>query len=266
MTRIVLSLTGNDRVRFLQGLVTNDMRHLDEAGIAYAALLSAQGKYLADFFMVAAPEAVLIDVKESHADLLAERLGHYRLRADVQIARSDMGVRLGTGPAPEGALADPRHPAMGWRLYGEDAGDEAPDRDGLRVEHMIPETGVELTPDCYILEMGLDRLGGVDFHKGCYIGQEVTARMRHKTTLRKGLVRVAVEGTPPPAGTPILMEDGREAGVLHTAAGGRALAWMRFDRMGANLSAGGVPVVPEPQEPHEAHEAPGAPGAADQAR
>lgn len=249
MARTVISLAGGDRLRFLQGLVSNDLNRLAEARILYAALLNAQGRFLVDFFMVDAPDAVLVDVKTDHADLLEERLNHYRLRADVQITRTPLGVTLGTGPAPEGALPDPRHPGLGWRLYGEGAGDLAPDRDALRVEYLIPETGVELTSESYILEMGFDRLSGVDFHKGCYIGQEVTARMRHRATLRKGLVRVTIRGEAPPPGTPILMDDGREAGVLHTAAGGRALAWLRFDRMGASLTAGGVPVVPDPAEP-----------------
>jgi len=246
MSRVILSLTGSDRLKFLQGLVSNDLQKLDESGILYAALLTPQGKYLADFFLVAAPEAVLVDVKDTHADLLEKRLTLYRLRADVQIARSDLQVLCGIGPAPEGALGDPRDPALGWRLYGDRAGDEAPDREALRVARLIPETGVELTPDSYILEMGFERLSGVDFRKGCYVGQEVTARMKHKATLRKGLVRVRIEGEAPPPGTPILMEDGREAGVLHTSAGEQALAWLRFDRLGTALSAGGARVIPDP--------------------
>lgn len=245
MARTILTLTGPDRLRFLQGLVSNDLRRLPEAGILYAALLTAQGKYLADFFLVDAPDAVLVDVKDSHADLLEERLTHYRLRADVRITRSDTGVTLGTGPVPEGALPDPRDPALGWRLYGGAAGPEPAGRDALRIAHLIPETGIELTPDSYILEMDFERLGGVDFHKGCYIGQEVTARMKHKATLRKGLVRVRLEGEAPPPGTPVLMADGREAGTLHTSAGGRALAFLRFDRMDGPLVAGAARVLPD---------------------
>ncbi len=112
------------------------------------------------------------------------------------------------------------------------------DWDALRVEHMIPETGIELIPDeTFILEAGFEALNGVDFRKGCYVGQEVTARMKHKTELRKGLTRLRIEGSAP-VGTPILMEDGREAGTLYTQSGGRALAHMRFDRMEAPLTAG----------------------------
>ena len=102
----------------------------------------------------------------------------------------------------------------------------------------MPEYPADLVPDdSYILEMGFERLNGVDFRKGCYVGQEVTARMQHKTELRKGLVRLRIEGTAPP-GTPITLEDGREAGRLGTVCGDRALAHLRFDRLQGPLLAG----------------------------
>ncbi len=238
MTRRILQVSGGDRVKFLQGLVTNDVKRLGEAGILYAAMLTPQGKYLADFFLVERPGAILIDVAEGLADALAQRLGMYKLRADVEIGESGLQVMRGTGPAPEGALGDPRVAALGWRLYGTHAGDDGSDWDALRVAHVVPESGIELGPDSYILEMGFERLNGVDFRKGCYVGQEVTARMKHKTELRKGLVQVEIEGAAPP-GTPVTTEDGRPAGVLHTQAAGRALAWLRFERAkGAALRAG----------------------------
>jgi folate-binding protein YgfZ len=117
-------------------------------------------------------------------------------------------------------VADPRHPALGWRLYGAEGGDDGTDFDALRVKHLIPETGAELTPDTFILETGFDRINGVDFRKGCYVGQEVTARMRHKTELRKGLARVAVAGDAAPGAE--ITADGKPAGVLHTRAGDEA--------------------------------------------
>ena len=238
MTRKILEVTGPDRVKFLQGLVTNDVNRLAEAGILYAALLTPQGKYLADFFLVEAPEAILIDVDAALAGDLARRLTMYKLRAAVAIGETDLHVTRGTGPAPAGALADPRMPALGWRAYGQTGGDDGTDWDTLRVEHLVPETGIELTPDSYILEMGFERLNGVDFRKGCYVGQEVTARMKHKTELKKGLARVEVEGAAAP-GTSITTEGGKPAGTLFTRAGDRALAYLRFDRArGVPLRAG----------------------------
>src|SRR5690606_19006397 len=235
--RKVFEITGKDRESFLQGLVTNDLGQL-RAGIVYAAILSPQGKYLADFFLVPDGEEILLDVHESLAEGLLRRLAMYRLRAEVRIAPAPVQVSRGLGPAPGGALADPRHPALGWRLYAaEPGGAPAIDWDTIRVEHCIPETGIELIPDeSYILEAGFERLHGVDFRKGCYVGQEVTARMKHKTELRKGLVTVAVEGTAP-VGAEILSE-GRPAGTLFTQARGKGIAFLRFDRAAGELRAG----------------------------
>lgn len=241
--RALLRVTGPDRLKFLQGLVTNDMGRLARDGILYAALLTPQGKYLTDFFLVAEPDAVLIDAPASAAGDLARRLGLYKLRSQVEIAPAALPVTRGTGPAPEGALADPRHPGMGWRLYGQARSAGAPpDWDALRIAHLVPEHGRELIPgESYILELGFARLNGVDFRKGCYVGQEITARMHHKTELRKGLAAVELTGPAEP-GTPLLTPDGREAGVLGTVADGRGLAWVRFDRTAGPLRAGAAGV------------------------
>jgi hypothetical protein len=247
--RRVYRITGADRETFLQGLVTNDLRRLS-GGIVYAALLTPQGKYLADFFLVPAEDAILLDVAAGLAEALVRRLTLYRLRADVQIQPTDLRVTRGLGPAPEGALADPRDPSLGWRAYGN-ADTTPPDIDWLaiRVAALVPESGIELLPDdTYILEAGFERLHGVDFRKGCYVGQEVTARMKHKTDLRKGLARVRVEGQAAP-GTPILTADGKEAGVLYSQANGQAIAHLRHDRAVGVLRAGDALVFAGPALP-----------------
>ena len=237
--RRLLRLSGPDTAEFLQGLVTNDVRRAP----IYTALLTPQGKYLADFFIIPDGDGFLLDVPAEQADDLLRRLTMYRLRAKVEITEDPRPVTRGTGPAPEGAIADPRDPALGWRGYGLGA-DDATDWDAIRVEHLVPEAGVELIPnDSFILEMGFERLHGVDFRKGCYVGQEVTARMKHKTELRKGLARVALDAAVPP-GTPILTADGREAGTIFTQSGGRGIAYLRFDRMAEGMHAAGVPVRP----------------------
>ncbi|MEX5597310.1 folate-binding protein YgfZ [Pseudophaeobacter sp. C1-32P7] len=226
--RTILRLSGPDTRDFLQGLVTNDVAKLDQNVLVYAAMLTPQGKYLADFFLAPDGADVLLDVDADLAEGLMKRLSMYRLRADVQIEVTDLEVRRGTGPAPEGAFADPRHPDMGWRLYGAESGDDGSDWDALRIAHCIPESGVELTPDSYILEAGFESLNGVDFRKGCYVGQEVTARMKHKTELRKGLQIVEIEGSAP-VGTDITAGD-KAAGTLFTQSGGKAIAYLRYDR------------------------------------
>ena len=234
--RQIYSISGPDRIDFLQGLITNDARRLSQ-GPVYAALLSPQGKYLADFLLIPRGDEVLLDIAAPLAEGTVRRLSMYKLRADVAIAPTALKLRRGTGPAPEGAVADPRHPALGWRLYGPDEGDDGTDWDALRVAHCIPESGAELTSDTYILEAGFERLNGVDFRKGCYVGQEVTARMKHKTELKKGLTRVTLEGAADP-GTPILTADGRPAGTLHTRSGDAGIAYLRFDRAEGELYAG----------------------------
>lgn len=223
--RKVLALSGGDRVEFLQGLVTNDVA---KGGIVYTALLTPQGKYIADFFVIAQDDRLLIDVAESHAAVLFQRLSMYRLRADVQINETDLTVSRGTCAAPDGALLDPRSPALGWRSYG--ATDQSDDTDwtALRVAHLVPATGIELTADTYILEANFEALNGVDFRKGCFVGQEIVARMKHKTELRKGLCRVDVQGDVSPGDT--ISVDGKPVGTVHTVAGHQAIAYLRFDR------------------------------------
>ncbi|MEM8729498.1 MAG: folate-binding protein [Pseudomonadota bacterium] len=238
--RRILQITGRDAEDFLQGLVTNDLDRLPD-GLVYAALLTPQGKYLADFFLHRQDDAILLDVADLLGDALEKRLGMYRLRADVAIEQSPLGVQRGTGPAPAGALPDPRHPTLGWRLYTEaPESDDGSDWTALRVAHCIPETGVELTPDSYILEAGFERLNGVDFRKGCYVGQEVTARMKHKTELRKGLARVALS-EPVAPGTEIL-SGARPIGVVHSTADGHGIAHLRFDRVTPEMRAGSAEV------------------------
>lgn len=244
LNRQILKVTGADRVDFLQGLVTNDVAKLKD-GLVYAALLSAQGKFLVDFFLVPAADAILIDVAADHAAGLLKRLTMYRLRADVQIAPIEMPVTRGLGDAPGDGYPDPRHAALGWRAYDVDGGTPEIDWDAIRVACLIPETGIELLPDdSYILEHGFERLNGVDFKKGCYVGQEVTARMKHKTELRKGLAQVDISGDAA-AGLQITTGD-KPVGILHTVADEKGLAYLRFDRAGGAMQAGKAAIRYQP--------------------
>lgn len=249
--RRVFRIAGADREHFLQGLVSNDVTRLKD-GLVYAALLSAQGKYLADFFLVPEADSILLDVADSIADALARRLAMYRLRADVQITPAGLHVHRGLGAAPDGAFADPRDASLGWRAYADAPGTTAEiDWDKVRVAALIPETGIELIPDeTYILEAGFEHLNGVDFRKGCYVGQEVTARMKHKTDLRKGLARVLIDGAAP-VGTEITA-NGKPAGTLFTQSAGRAIAHLRFDRATGELRAGEAIVRADTLDPAKA--------------
>lgn len=234
-TRQLLRVSGSDQQSFLQGLVTNDVEQLSDGPI-YAALLSAQGKFLFDFFLAQDGDGILLDVAAARAPALAQRLAMYRLRADVQIEADDRPVWRGIGAAPAGGFPDPRHEAMGWRLYAEaDVEPLGEDHfEALRVEHTIPEPEL-MENETYILEAGFERLNGVDFRKGCYVGQEITARMKHKTELKKGLRRVAVQGEASFGAA--ITANGKPAGMLFTVVNGHGLAYLRFDRAQGEMQA-----------------------------
>ena len=233
--RTVLSIKGPDAQKFLQDLVTNDITN---PGLTYAALLSAQGKYLFDFFVLNTGEKFLIDIQSDQAPQLAQRLTLYKLRANLEISTTDQTVTCGQGPAPATAHADPRHTALGWRHYGEPlVPDTSIDWLKIYVTNCIPQTGIELRPnESYILESSFERLSGVDFRKGCYVGQEVTARMKHKTELKKGLAVVSIQGATE-IGTEITA-NGKSVGTVFSQSNGQAIAYLRFDRAQGTMTAG----------------------------
>jgi folate-binding protein YgfZ len=222
-------------------LITNDIKRLD-TGPVYSALLTPQGKFIADFFLIPDGNDILMDVDTDAAAPLIPRLNMYKLRADVTISETNLIVSRGLNDAPEGAVADPRDANLGWRYYGaEDHNTDTVDWDVLRVDHKIPEMGRELDAESYILEMGFEGLNGVDFRKGCYVGQEVTARMKHKTELRKGLVRLVSDADIPENAD--VVSNGKVIGRTHTSAGKRALAYLRYDRVDGDISVNDIPVT-----------------------
>ncbi|WP_270731357.1 CAF17-like 4Fe-4S cluster assembly/insertion protein YgfZ [Shimia sp. Alg240-R146] len=233
--RKILRLSGADIESFLQGLVTNDLDAMGDR-LLYAALLTPQGKYIADFFLCRDGDDILLDADAEQCPALVTRLGMYKLRADVTIEVTDLFLHRGTDAVPADGFADPRAEGLGWRAYRTtEQADDTVNWTAVYVEHGVPSAGVELSADSYILENGFERLNGVDFRKGCYVGQEVTARMKHKTELRKGLAVVAISGETA-VGTAITRE-GRPVGTVFSQANGRALAYLRFDRAGDGMLA-----------------------------
>jgi len=246
-TRSLITVSGEDRVEFLQGLVTNDVTALG-AGLIYAAMLTPQGKFLVDMFLFEEGEAIVLDINPACLEALMARMKLYTLRSRVTLDVCEREVARGLGTGPDGSCVDPRHPVLGWRSYtGAGNPDPAPDWTAIRVRHCIPETLIELIPErTFVLEAGFERLHGVNFHKGCYVGQEVTARMKHKTSLRKGLAVVGIDH-PVAVGTPITI-DARSVGVVYSQAEDRAIAQLRFDRLGdGQLAAGAARVTPPEQ-------------------
>lgn len=260
--RAVLALSGDDVRSFLQGLISNDVRKLAPTRALYAALLTPQGKFLHDFFIAEDGGALLFDCEAARIDDLARRFAFYRLRARVEIARRDDLVALalyGEGAAEalgldasEGAAApfggglayvDPRLAAAGVRAIlpagraraeVEAAGfapSDAADYDRHRLALALPDGSRDIGVEKSILaEARLEDLNGLDLKKGCFVGQEVTARSYHRARLRKRLFGVAIEGPPPAPGAAVTFE-GRAAGEMRTSADGRGLAVLRLDRV-----------------------------------
>ena len=239
--RIVLCVSGPDAKSFLQNLVTNDVTKLKN-NIIYSALLTPQGKLVTDFFLVDAGQNVLIDVNSKAGDTLLKLLSFYKLRAEIIIEKTDLKVSLGINNKPFNGLDDPRHPKMGWRYYSnEDLSEKNINWEKMRIENLIPEFGKELSNDSYILEYGFEKLNGVDFKKGCYVGQEVTARMKHKSKLKKGLALVETTGSVP-FDTPIKANN-KIVGKVFSSSKNQALAYLRFEFASQKMMAGEIEVT-----------------------
>jgi folate-binding protein YgfZ len=278
--RGILAVSGPDRRPFLQGLVSNDVDKVSPTASRYAALLTAQGKYLHDFMMVEASESIWLDAEAARLGDLKRRLSMYRLRARVSLdERSDLAVAaiFGAGeaailglPSEPGAarpfgtgvvFIDPRLASLGARaiLPRENARAALADAgiaetsfdiyDRLRLSLGIPDGSRDLVLEkSILLESGFDELNGVDWQKGCYIGQELTARTRYRGLVKRRLTPVRIEGPAPPPGAAVTA-DGREIGEMRSSRDGLGLALLRIEpvREGKVLVAGEsilVPVTP----------------------
>ena len=251
--RSVIVLSGPEARTFLQGLITNDIEKVGPGRAIYAALLTPQGKILFDFLIAEGDGALMLDCHRDGRDALVKRLTMYRLRSKVQIeVREQLTVLAGlTGtPAIRGVtFSDPRLPALGHRTIGTVA--EIPDvtarteaYHGHRLELGVPEAGDFGSDRMFALDADLDDLHAIDFEKGCYVGQELTARMKHRGTARKRLLVVSAEATLPATGE--LRANGNSIGDLVSTYGQRGFALVRLDRleqaMGADIEADGVRV------------------------
>ena len=222
--RSMVSISGNDHIEFLQGLITNDVLKLNE-GILYSAILSPQGKYLFDFFIVPNPDQQLfIDIQSNKKSKLLEFLNFYKLNSDVRFEEVECLVVLGNKEKPINALKDPRNNEIGWRLYDLSCSYKCKefgkkDLEKIRVSNCIPKTDEELIfKQTYILETHFEQLNGVDFSKGCYVGQEVTARMKHKGTLKKLFHPAEFRELPDKSKSKEVFSEGRVVGEVFSIA------------------------------------------------
>ncbi len=243
--RAVLEITGADRVSFLNGLVSNDVALAAPGRAIWAALLSPQGKYLADFFLFAEADRLLMDCAAAQRGMLATRLTRFRLRADIKVAPLDLRVYAAWGAAAPDApilAPDPRLPEAGWRALAPSLPTNADfaEWDAHRLAMGLPDGARDLEIDkTVLLEAGFDELGGISWTKGCYMGQELTARTRYRGLLKRRLLPVESEGPMPPPGTKVLAGE-REVGELRSGLGTRGLAVLRLDALSEALTADGV--------------------------
>jgi tRNA-modifying protein YgfZ len=256
--RGVVKVAGGDARKFLNGLVTSDVDKLTPAHAVFAALLTPQGKIIADFIVIEAAEggAFFLDCPRALAPTLTQRLAFYKLRAQVMI--EDHSDALGVLAIWDGAVAskrglcfrDPRLSELGLRcilppnLAGEAAGEigaqlvDASAYEAHRIALGVPRGGLDfIYGDAFPHETDMDQLGGVDFDKGCFVGQEVVSRIEHRGTARARIVPVAFDGFAPEPGTAVSAGE-RTVGTLGSSARGRALAMLRLDRAAAALAAG----------------------------
>jgi folate-binding protein YgfZ len=250
--RAVLAVAGPEARDFLQSLITNDIARLSEDAPLYAALLTPQGKILFDFLLYADRSDILVDCAAGAREALRKRLAMYRLRAKVEIAlRDDLAVFAGWADGALSGPADPRIAALGRRaiLPKETVAPTGDSQSYLahRLELGVPE-GDDFGQDrIFALDGDLDELHAVAFDKGCYVGQELTARMKHRGTARKRLLSVAASaGAMLPPNDTSVTAGGREIGTLTNGYGARGFALVRLDRLdeagSAAIDAGGVPV------------------------
>jgi len=268
--RGVVKVSGGDARDFLNGLVTTDVTLLRPSLGRFGALLTPQGKITVDFLITEAPSGhgggFLIDCPRVLAQALADKLGFYKLRAKVTVENlsDSLGVLAAWDgePAmkPDLAFADPRNTALGWRilapeelkqkvadLIGADLVDSAV-YEAHRIASGVPRGGLDfMYGDAFPHETNMDRLNGVDFDKGCYVGQEVVSRMQHRGTARTRTVRVVLEDFSPEAGTAILAGE-KPVGTIGSTSGQNGLALIRVDRAadalqaGTKLTAGGLAI------------------------
>ncbi|WP_026791376.1 YgfZ/GcvT domain-containing protein [Pleomorphomonas oryzae] len=243
-SRSLVEVAGPEASDFLDRMITQNTEAADGRTAAFGALLTPQGKIISDFLVVRQENGgFLLDAPSTGANDLRKRLTMFKLRADVTIQASPLVVYAGVGTPPDAGLLaiDPRHQDLGWRIYAPE-GSVATNADEAtwqahRVSLGIPEAGADLPLlDAFPHDLAMDSLKGVDFDKGCYVGQEVVSRMRYRGTARRRPVLISAEAGLPSAGTEILI-GGRVAGHLGSASGANGIAVLRLDRVRDAMSS-----------------------------
>lgn len=243
-SRALVRVSGPDARPFLHNLLSQDVETLAAGQARFGALLSPPGRLLFDLFLWGEDDGVVLDVAADRRDALIQRLNLYRLRAAVTIAADDRPVLASFADAAAGFVADPRTDRMGGRRLGEGPTPNATEADyhRHRLAVGLPDPATDAGDDrTYPIEANFDLLNGVDFRKGCFIGQETTSRMKRRGAIRSRMAVLEFDGPPPPPGTEVLNGD-RRAGEVRSGQHGLAIALLRLDRLDGDLTADGRPV------------------------
>ena len=242
-SRALIAVAGDDWKSFLQGLLTQDVETLAPGQARFGALLTPQGRLLYDLFIVGREDGCWLDCAADRRAALLQRLTIYKLRAKVTLAADETPVLAAWGPAPvgDGWVADPRLAALGWRGYGAvgaaNAGEADYERHRLQVGAPGPADWGE--DAAYPLEADFDLMNGVDFRKGCFVGQETTSRMKRRGSIKSRMLPIRFDGPAPAHGAEILAGTLR-AGEVLSGTDGIAMALVRLDRVeGAELTVDG---------------------------
>jgi tRNA-modifying protein YgfZ len=253
--RGVIEVGGEDRANFLQGLVSNDVTQAIPGRSVWAALLTPQGKWLADFFILADGDRLLLDCERAQVPPLLQRLLRFRLRSKVTLrAAEELSVYAAWDSKPTPPLTgqtivapDPRLPEAGWRLLSATplpATAFEADWDRHRLALGLPDGSRDLEAEkTILLEAGFDELNGVSWTKGCYMGQELTARTKYRGLVKRRLVPVSVTGSLPQLGTPVL-RNAVDVGTMRSGRDQSGLAVLRIDALHDTLTCSGATLTP----------------------
>lgn len=236
--RAVIRVSGDDRRSFLQGIITQDIERFSADSAIAAALLTPQGKILFDFIISERDDGFLIDCHKDSAPALVKRLTLYKLRAKVAIEIDEATFVYASKDRFDSAFLDPRLAALGWRSISQKTDDQAGgDYDGRRIGLGVPEFGKDFeSEEMFLMDVNYDLLNAVSYKKGCFVGQEVTSRMKRKGDARKRTLIAMFDGAAPAKGAPVTAGDSTLGEVLSTE-GDIALALIRLDRWEAAKAA-----------------------------
>lgn len=249
-SRALVAVTGPDARPFLHNLLTQDVESLRPSELRFGALLGPQGRLLFDLFMLGTEDGVILECAADRRDGLLQRLAMYRLRADVRVAPEEGRVWAAWGDdAPAGWPVDPRLPDLGARAFSVGVDGTATEDDYLRHQLTlgVPDPARDVKADAdYPIEANWDLLNGVDFRKGCFIGQETTSRMKRRGKVKTRLIPITFDGPAPAIGAEILSGELR-AGEVRSGFDSRAMGLLRVDRL-SGLTVDGRPCQADPPD------------------